>query len=440
MIAAGRSLGPPLLVKAAAGGGGRGMRVVHDVDELPGAIASARREADAAFGDGGVFLERLLPDARHVEVQILADHNGDTIHLFERECSLQRRHQKVVEEAPSPAVSSSLRQRLGTAAVALAQAGGYRNAGTVEFLVLADGSFAFLEVNARLQVEHPVTEAVTGVDLVRAQLEIASGEPLRWSQDDVALRGHAIEARVYAEDPANGFLPTGGRVERLALPAWPGVRVDTALREGDEVGLAFDPLLAKITAYAEDRDACLRKLRAALAETRVVGLRTNLGFLLEILEHPDVVAGRIDTGWIERTWRGIAPALPDGVTSAQDDGRDPWRAFGSADPAARDVAVAGGWAQFRGWGYPLAEAELGPRMLAPPGGSLTAPMPGTVLDVPVAIGERVSEGTVVTLLEAMKIQVTVRTPTAGTIAAVHVRAGDVVAAGQRLIEIEEDER
>jgi acetyl/propionyl-CoA carboxylase alpha subunit len=295
-------------------------------------------------------------------------------------------------------------------------------------------------VNARLQVEHPVTEAVTGVDLVRAQLEIASGEPLRWSQNDVALLGHAIEARVYAEDPANGFLPTGGRVEHLALPSWPGVRVDSALRGGDEVGLAFDPLLAKITAYAEDRDACLRKLRAALAETRVVGLRTNLGFLLEILEHPDVVAGRIDTGWIERTWHGTAPALPDGVTSAPDDCRDPWRAFGDVDPAGRDVAVAGGWAQFRGWGYPLAETELGPRTLAPPGGSLTAPMPGTVLDVPVAIGDRVAEGTVVTLLEAMKIQVTVRTPTAGTIVAVHVRSGDVVAAGQRLIEIEENER
>jgi acetyl-CoA/propionyl-CoA carboxylase biotin carboxyl carrier protein len=337
-------------------------------------------------------------------------------------------------------VSPDLRQRLGDAAVALARAAGYRNAGTAEFLVLADGSFAFLEVNARLQVEHPVTEAVTGVDIVRAQLELASGEPMRRSQRDVTLRGHAIEARIYAEDPANGFLPTGGRVEGLTLPAWPGVRVDCALREGDEVGIAFDPLLAKVTAHAEDRDGCLRKLRAALGETLILGVRTNLGFLLELLSDPDVVAGHVDTGWIERTWRGTAPSLPAGVTAAANDGRDPWRTFGVPDDTTlADVATAGGWAQFRGWGYPLAEAELGPTTLAPPGGSLAAPMPGTVLDVPVAVGDRVAEGTVVTLLEAMKIQVTVRTPTAGMISAVHVRAGDVVTAGQRLIEIEGDE-
>jgi acetyl-CoA/propionyl-CoA carboxylase biotin carboxyl carrier protein len=331
-----------------------------------------------------------------------------------------------------------VRARLGDASVAIARAAGYQGAGTVEFLLLPDGSFRFLEMNARLQVEHSVTEGVSGVDLVHAQLAIASGEPLPYLQTDIALRGHAIEARVYAEDPANGFLPSGGTVERLRFPRWPGVRIDTALRQGDEVTLDFDPLLAKVIAFAEDRPTCLARMRAALAATTIVGVPTNLGFLIDVLDDADVVAGRADTDWIERTWRGRPPPLADGVMATDADVRDPWRAFGTATAAPRDVAIAGGWAQYRGWSYRLDAGELDPVALPPPGGSLTAPMPASVRTVHVAVGDRVSAGDAMVVLEAMKMQMSVRTPTAGTVSAVHVAEGDVVAAGHMLVEIEED--
>jgi acetyl-CoA/propionyl-CoA carboxylase biotin carboxyl carrier protein len=438
LVEAARKIGPPLLVKAAAGGGGRGMRPVDDLAELPGALADAHREAEAAFGDDRVFLERRLGDARHVEVQILADARGTTIALGERDCSLQRRHQKVVEESPSPAVTQDVRARLGEAAIAIAAAAGYRGAGTVEFLLLPDGSFAFLEMNARLQVEHPVTEAVTGLDLVHAQLAIAAGEAVPMAQADVSLRGHAIEARVYAEDPANGFLPTGGPVVKLVLPGWPGVRIDTALREGDAVTLDFDPLLAKVIAFAGDRPMCLRRLRAALEATAIVGVPTNLGFLLETLAHPDVERGRIDTGWVERTWRGKAPPLPGGVATLGKP-RDPWRAFGATPPSAGDVVIADGWAQHRGWAYRIAGDELEPVSLPPPGGSLTAPMPANVLRLEVAEGDRVAAGDAMVVLEAMKMQMSVRSSTAGTVTAVRVGQGDTVTAGQVLVEVAEDE-
>jgi acetyl-CoA/propionyl-CoA carboxylase biotin carboxyl carrier protein len=438
LVEAARKIGPPLLVKAAAGGGGRGMRPVDDLAELPGALADAHREAEAAFGDDRVFLERRLGDARHVEVQILADARGTTIALGERDCSLQRRHQKVVEESPSPAVTQDVRARFGEAAIAIAAAAGYRGAGTVEFLLLPDGSFAFLEMNARLQVEHPVTEAVTGLDLVHAQLAIAAGEAVPMAQADVSLRGHAIEARVYAEDPANGFLPTGGRVVKLVLPRWPGVRIDTALREGDAVTLDFDPLLAKVIAFAADRTSCLRRLRAALKATAIVGVTTNLGFLLETLAHPDVEQGRIDTGWVARTWRGKAPPLPGGVATLGKP-RDPWRAFGATPPSAGDVVIADGWAQHRGWAYRIAGDELEPVSLPPPGGSLTAPMPANVLRLEVAEGDRVAAGDAMVVLEAMKMQMSVRSSTAGTVTAVRVGQGDTVTAGQVLVEVAEDE-
>ncbi len=438
LIAAARELGTPLLVKAAAGGGGRGMRAVELLEDLPAAIAAAQQEAAASFGDARVFLERRLANARHVEVQILADAHGNVIHLGERDCSLQRRHQKVVEESPSSVVSPDVRTRLGAAAVTIASAAGYVGAGTVEFLLLPDASFLFLEMNARLQVEHPITEAVTGVDLVNAQLSIADGEHVPLSQADMVLRGHAIEARVYAEDPANGFLPSGGRVERLHLPRWPGVRVDTALREGDAISLDFDPLLAKVIAFAEDRPACVRRLRAALEATEIVGVRTNLGFLLDILAHPDVVDARVDTDWIERTWRGQPPPLPD-IIGAQDAApNDPWYAFGAATTHLRDVVVTHGWAQYRGWAYERTDDELEPVSLPPPGGSLTAPMPGSVRSVHVAEGDRVAVGDAMVVLEAMKMQMSVPTPGAGTVVAVRVRVGDVVAAGQVLVEIEEE--
>jgi acetyl/propionyl-CoA carboxylase alpha subunit len=432
-------LGPPLLVKASGGGGGRGMRSVDDLAELDAALTSAREEARAAFGDDRVFLERRLSGGRHVEVQILADADGRVIHLGERDCSLQRRHQKVLEEAPSPGVGGELRRRIGAAAVAVASAARYRGAGTVEFLLLPDGSFAFLEMNARLQVEHPVTEAVTGVDLVHAQLAIAAGSPLPVARDENApLNGHAIEVRVYAEDPANGFVPTGGRVRRLVLPRWPGVRIDTALREGDDLTLDFDPLVAKVIAWADDRAACLRKLRAALASTAIVGVPTNLGFLLDILQHPDVVDGRVDTDWIERTWRGSAPALPAGVDGSAADARDPWRRFGEPPSQTEGVVVADGWAQYEGWAYRLAGDDLESVTLTPPGGSLTAPMPAAVRHVHVSEGDRVREGDAMVVLEAMKMQLAVTTPASGTVSAVRVREGDVVAAGAVLVEIEED--
>jgi acetyl/propionyl-CoA carboxylase alpha subunit len=435
LVAAGRELGTPLLVKAAAGGGGRGMRAVDLLEDLPAAIAEAHREAAATFGDDRVFLERRLAAARHVEVQILADAHGSVIHLGERDCSLQRRHQKVVEESPSPAVSPDLRARLGEAAVAIARTAGYVGAGTVEFLVLPDGGFRFLEMNARLQVEHPVTEAVTGVDLVHAQLAIADGGH---APAEVAIRGHAIEARIYAEDPANAFLPAGGRVERLRLPRWPGVRIDTALRQGDDITVDFDPLLAKMIASAEDRSSCLRRLRAALEATEIVGVRTNLGFLLEVLAHPDVVEGRVDTDWIERTWRGHAPPLPDGARATDAAIHDPWHAFAAPSSPSRDVVVAGGWAQYRGWAYPVADDELDAVSLPPPGGSLTAPVPASVRSVHVAEGDRVAVGDAMVVLEAMKIQTSVRTPAGGTVTAVRVHEGDAVVAGQVLVEIEED--
>ncbi|HEX7248352.1 MAG TPA: biotin/lipoyl-containing protein, partial [Actinomycetota bacterium] len=281
----------------------------------------------------------------------------------------------------------------------------------------------------------PVTEAVTGIDLVHAQLEIAAGLPLRVTQGDVSLRGHAIEARVYAEDPARGFLPTGGRVELLDLPHWPGVRIDTALRQGDVVGLGYDPLLAKVIAWDEDRPAAIARVRAALDQVRIVGLATNLGFLLDVLDLPEVREGSADTEWVESTWIPQVPELPGSIGPAPAAG-DPWTAYGdAADAGAEGVTVAGRHAQFRGWSFALGDDDLGPAELTPPGGSLVAPMPASVLRVDVAVGDTVAAGQVVALLEAMKIQVQVVAPAAGTVSAVNVAAGAVVARGDVLIEV-----
>jgi acetyl-CoA/propionyl-CoA carboxylase biotin carboxyl carrier protein len=429
-------LGVPLLVKAAAGGGGRGMRTVDDLGEVHAMVAAARREAGASFGDGRVFLERRLDRVRHVEVQVLADTHGHVVHLGERDCSLQRRHQKIVESAPAPGVDEALRAELGDAAISIAERAGYRGAGTAEFLLDEAGSWWFLEMNTRLQVEHPVTEVVTGVDLVRAQLSIAAGSPLALDPDDLALRGHAIEARVYAEDPAAGFLPTGGTVDRLELPHWPGVRIDTALREGDVVGTGFDPLLAKVIAWDEDRPHAIARLRAALAEVVVLGVPTNLGFLLDVLGRPEVIEGTADTDWVEATWTPAVPPLPDGVRVTTDP-TDPWSVFGSRADPPRGVAVAARAAQYRGWAYPLGDEEIVAGELAATDGALVAPMPSTVLSVDVAIGDEVAAGQAVAQLEAMKIQVQVSAPSAGIVRSVHVRAGDVVGRGAPLIELEE---
>src|SRR5689334_13906907 len=400
------------------------------------ARSAARREALAAFGDDRVFLERRLEGCRHVEVQILVDASGHGVHLGERDCSLQRRHQKILAESPSPAVDPELRARLGDAALAVAAAAGYAGAGTVEFLLdPASGEWWFLELNARLQVEHPVTEAVTGLDLVRAQIEIAGGRPLELDQEDVRITGHAIEARLYAEDPVAGFLPAAGTLARFELPAWPGVRVDTAAREGDEVGLRYDPLLAKVIAHAEDRDACVERLRAALAETRVLGVTTNLGWLGWALEHPRFRAGDAGTDFVAEEWRPeLAPALPEGVEPETPRARDDvWAEYGSVRPVPPDVSVCGRHAQFQGWHFELAPDEDVAQDVAPAGGSLAAPMPGSVLRVDAAPGDAVSAGDAVVVLEAMKMELAVQAPAAGVVRAVHVQPGDVVSAGQGLI-------
>ena len=295
-------VGYPALVKPSAGGGGKGMHVVERAGQAREAIAAARREAASSFGDDTLFVERYVADPRHVEVQVLADAHGGVVHLGERECSLQRRHQKVVEEAPSPLLDPATRARIGAAACETARSVGYRGAGTVEFIVsaAAPAEFFFMEMNTRLQVEHPVTEAITGVDLVEEQLRIAAGQPLTLSQDEVVLTGHAVEARVYAEDPARGFLPTGGRVLALAEPAGEGVRVDSALVPGLVVGSDYDPMLAKVIAWAPTRTEALDRLGAALAGTAVAGLTTNVPFLRALLAVPEVVEGTMDTGLIER--------------------------------------------------------------------------------------------------------------------------------------------
>ena len=433
LVREGERLGAPLLVKAAAGGGGRGMRAVDDLAALPEAIAAARREAEAAFGDDRVFLERRVPAARHVEVQVLCDAQGAGVHLGERDCSIQRRHQKIIEESPSPAVDAELRAGLGAAALAIAAAAGYAGAGTAEFLLDEQGGWSFLELNARLQVEHPVTEAVCGIDLVRAQLAVATGRPLELEQQDVVLRGHAIECRLYAEDPAAGFLPATGALRRFQLPQWPGVRCDSGVRAGDRVGVRYDPLLAKLIAFGEDRDACVERLSAALGATAVLGVTTNLGFLRWAVDHPRFRAGLATTAFVDEEWSpALVPELPAGVGRAVD---DVWHAFGGArdDP---EVLVDGDHALYRGWAFVLGGDDDEQATASPAGGSLAAPMPGTVLRVLVSPGDRVAAGQTLVLLEAMKMELSVASPGDGVVSAVHVEAGQLVPAGAALAEIE----
>jgi acetyl-CoA/propionyl-CoA carboxylase biotin carboxyl carrier protein len=337
-------IGFPVLIKPSAGGGGKGMHVVTDAGGLRPAIAAARREAAASFGDDTLFLERYVATPRHIEVQIVADAHGGVIHLGERECSLQRRHQKVIEEAPSPLLDPATRARIGEAACETARSVGYRGAGTVEFIVSADApdEFFFMEMNTRLQVEHPVTEEVTGLDLVELQLRIAAGEPLPLAQDDVVLRGHSIEARVYAEDPRAGFLPTGGRVERVVHPSGDGIRVDTSLEDGLDVAIDYDPMLAKIIATGPDRDSARRRLVHALDDTAILGFETNLEFLRLLLQQPAVVAGDLDTGLIARVFDDLPFAEPDERLFAE-------AALLIAAREAPDATATGPWARRDGW-------------------------------------------------------------------------------------------
>ena len=307
-------LGYPVMLKAAAGGGGKGMRLVERPDDLRAAYERARSEAKSAFGDDAIYVEKAIVRPRHVEVQVLADADGNIVHLFERDCSIQRRHQKVVEETPSPAsvADDVLIAEMGAVAVRAARAVGYRSAGTIEFLLAEDGSFYFLEMNTRLQVEHPITELVTGLDLVREQVRIAAGEPLGYAQADVVRRGHAIECRIYAEDPATGFLPSPGRIEVLRVPSGPGVRDDSGVYEGAQVSSFYDPLLSKLSVWALDRERAIERMRRALSEYVVTGIRTNVSFHLALLSDPDFLAGDYDTGFIARKRETLLAPRPAG--------------------------------------------------------------------------------------------------------------------------------
>ncbi len=518
LAAAAREIGYPVLVKAAAGGGGKGMRVVNSEAEISEALAAARREASAAFGSDALLLERYFEAPRHVEIQIFGDERGQLVHCFERECSIQRRFQKIVEEAPSPAVDDRLRGEMGAAAVAAGKAIGYVGAGTVEFLLDADGRFHFLEVNARLQVEHPVTEAVTGLDLVRWQIQLARGEPLPLAQEEIELCGHAIEARLYAEDPANDFLPATGRIALWEPPELAGVRVDSGVAAGSEVGIHYDPLLAKVIAAGESRSEATQRLVGALRGLGVGGVTTNRDFLIAVLEHPAFAAGELDTHFVERHLpaakrgaarnpqadrlhviaaalhaherrRGAGP-LPTSIPSGWRNNR--WRAqdvsyrlgadpeleaievrYVATGPGRFEVEVAGETSRVAivesGDGLlglevdgvrrrlrvavdadrsfvhgPLGSAELVelPRFAPPSGTELTggclAPMPGVVRDVKVGVGDRVEEGSVLLVLEAMKMEHPLVAYAPGVVKEVRVEVGQMVDPDAVLVVLEAD--
>jgi acetyl-CoA carboxylase, biotin carboxylase subunit len=299
MLAAANQVGFPLFVKASAGGGGKGLRRVDTPEELAGSIARARSEADSAFGNGAVYLEHIVEGARHIEIQILADARGNVIHLGERECSIQRRHQKLVEEAPSPVVNSKLREKMGAAAIRAVKAAGYENAGTVEFLLDANQNFYFLEMNTRLQVEHPVTELVTGIDIVKEQLRIASGRPLSYEQKDVAIRGAAMECRITAEDPFNGFLPSTGRIISLFEPTGPGVRLESGVYEGFDVSLYYDPLISKLCVWGPDRATVIMRMKRALSEYKILGIQTSIPFHQKLLQSTSFIGGHFDTNFVD---------------------------------------------------------------------------------------------------------------------------------------------
>jgi 3-methylcrotonyl-CoA carboxylase alpha subunit len=467
-----KRIGFPILVKPSAGGGGKGMHVVSAAREMTEILAQARREAKASFGDERLILERYLVRPRHVEVQLLADKHGNVVHLGERECSLQRRHQKVIEESPSPAVNAKLRKKLGDAALALARAAGYTGAGTAEFLLAPDGDFYFLELNARLQVEHPVTEMVTGRDLVADQLAVAEGRPLGFSQADISLDGHAVEARLYAEDARCDFLPATGYIFRAQWPSGPGVRVDAGIGEGDVIGVRYDPLLAKVIVHADTRKEALSMLSYALHETAVIGVTTNRGFLKWLVNHPAVVRGQTFTPLIDEEWRPateLAPAdwtaIAGTVAEASPELPGPVGFRLNASPRVRiqvgtdvrsvDIPRASMGLRWARPGKDLVlidldgqaiEARLAPaptveaavRLASHHGASaelIAAPMPGNVLAVRVAEGDEVEAGQVLVVLEAMKMENNVPSPVAGTVARVLVAPGQQVQRAETLVEL-----
>ena len=516
LVAAAEEIGYPVLIKPSAGGGGKGMRLVEDPARLREALVSARREAASSFGDDTLFLERFVLRPRHIEVQVLADTHGNVVHLGERECSLQRRHQKVIEEAPSPLLDTSTRARIGAAACNTARSVDYVGAGTVEFIVSAErpDEFFFMEMNTRLQVEHPVTEAVTGLDLVEWQLRVAAGEKLAFAQDEIELRGHAIEARLYAEDPARGFLPTGGQVLQVFEPSGDGVRVDSSLLAGTLVGSDYDPMLSKVIAHGTDRDEALAKLDAALAQTMVLGVQTNIEFLRFLLADKRVRAGDLDTGLLDERVADFAPLpAPDDVLAAGGLYRqwalslrglraagNPWavptgfRVGGAAAPVrtamrtplrsetvsvwglpeAARVQVGDGethsasaqveralmsvtldglrreyrWAEEdrhlwiadeRGtWHLREAEEQKIHRAAGARQAEILSPMPGSVIAVQASSGAPVSEGDVVVVVEAMKMEHSLAAPASGKVE-VLVSVGDQVKVDQVLARIKDQE-
>jgi acetyl-CoA/propionyl-CoA carboxylase biotin carboxyl carrier protein len=494
-------IGLPVLLKPSSGGGGKGMRRVDAAADLAASIAAARREAAAAFGDATLLVERFVSRPRHIEVQVFADTHGQVFSLGERECSLQRRHQKIVEEAPSPLLDEPGRVAVGANAVAVAKACGYVGAGTVEFIVSGDrpDELFFMEMNTRLQVEHPVTEAILSLDLVEWQVRVAAGEALPWTGGTPSRNGHALEARIYAEDPRRGFLPASGTVLRLDEPdALPHVRVDSGLTEGTVVGTAYDPMLAKVIAWGEDRTTALARLHAALAATEVLGVTTNVGFLRRLVQYPDVLAGRLDTELVDRIGPELfGPAVPAEVVTAAGllsglllapgggtvdpwDLADGWRLTGAASQTTRwsaggDVteAISGGggapararldgrdlvvdtdegsvryawavegdtvWLGRQGDAWALTQIRETIDSTSPVGsgtGRLTSPMPGTVLAVHVSPGETVDSGQPLMVVEAMKMEHVISAPSAGTVSEVFVKPGDPVVLDQPLAVVE----
>ena len=481
---AAQQIGYPVLLKATAGGGGKGMKVVEREADLADALASAQREAQSAFGDSRMLVEKYVLQPRHVEIQVFADHHGNCLYLFERDCSIQRRHQKVVEEAPAPGLSAELRRAMGEAAVRAAQAIGYVGAGTVEFLLDARGEFFFMEMNTRLQVEHPVTEAITGLDLVAWQIRVARGEPLPIRQEQVPLDGHAIEVRLYAEDPEGGFLPASGHLDLYREPAGgPGRRIDSGVEQGDEVSPFYDPMLAKLIAWGENREEARQRLLAMLGETLVGGFKTNLAFLQRILAHPAFAAAELDTGFIERHqaqllppaqelsdafWQQAGAALlaTDSDRQRADDPHSPWAARSAwrcGSPAATSMTLTCGEVTRRvqvepataapktslrqgdtlylRWGVewlavrrfdPLAAAAVGAALQ----GGLTAPMNGSIVRVLVAPGQSVEAGAALVVLEAMKMEHSIRAPQAGVIKAIYCAEGELIGEGTVLVELE----
>ena len=421
-------IGYPVLIKAVAGGGGKGMRRVDDKADFADSLLSAQREGQNAFGDPKVLIEKYIEVPRHIEIQLFADNNDQVVHLFERDCSLQRRHQKVIEEAPAPALPDAIRQAMGAAAVKAAQAMGYRGAGTVEFIVdvskgIDAANFYFMEMNTRLQVEHPVTEEITGVDLVEWQLRVAAGEPLPKSQAELSINGHAIEARLYAEDPANDFLPVTGRLERLSFPA--SARIESAVEQGDEVSVFYDPMIAKIVVHGCDRTDALRKMRDALIHTRLSSMATNLGFLRRVVSDPDFAAADIDTGFIARHMDSLVAPWPD---------TDPPEHAVVADPTSPWNDIGGFWLNLPPRPH-LHLAASGDQEVAAVSGDVVAPMPGKLIDVFVKAGDRVEKGQKLLILGAMKIEHTIKAPRSGTVTAVHHATDDQVADKALLIEI-----